>query len=398
MEEKIISIIDLGTNSLKCSIYQRNENEEYSLVGFSKKKTEGIHNSIIINFQKATDSLRTCVGEAEKKSKINIKKINVIIDLKETITTKLSKFKKIDGSKIEKSDISFLLREAKKEIEKNNNKLSQIHIFNYKYIVDDNIYKDLPIEIYANQLCIENIFVSVPKNYLKNIIKVFNSCDLEIGRFILSPYASGVSCFSENQIEQGCGLIDFGYEKTSLAIFKNNSLFQTFNFPIGSNHITKDIMRGCYLSKKESEQIKKNNKLFEILDEKEFLNENFFIDTKYKKISNKFLKEIILSRLKEILNKIFEEIDKLNFKDSIKRNLFFVGEGSNICELKKFLIEDYKATNPKLSIYDNDSEFIPCNGTLKILAKGFTSEAVAVPKNLDNSKKGFFSKIFNIFD
>ena len=95
MEEKIISIIDLGTNSLKCSIYQRNENEEYSLVGFSKKKTEGIHNSIIVNFQKATDSLRTCVGEAEKKSKINIKKINVIIDLKETITTKLSKFKRL---------------------------------------------------------------------------------------------------------------------------------------------------------------------------------------------------------------------------------------------------------------------------------------------------------------
>ena len=398
MEKDITSIIDLGTNNLKCLIYQKNEDDKYKLIGFSKKKTEGIHNSIIVNFQKATDSLRACIGEAEKSSKVNIKKINVIIDLKETITTKLSKFKKIDGSKIEKNDISFLLREAKKEVEKNNSKLSEIHIFNYKYIVDDNTYKDLPLEIYANKLCTENIFISVPKNYLKNIIKVFNSCDLEINKFISGPYASGAFCFLENQIESGCGLIDFGYEKTSLAIFKNHSLFQIFNFPIGSNHITKDIMRGCYLSDKESDLIKKDKRLFNILGEQEFLTENFFLDTKYKKISNRFLKEIILSRLKEILNKIFEEIDKLNFKDSIKRIIFFIGEGSKICELEKFLVEDYKVTNPKLVNNDKDSEFIACNGALKILTKGFASEAIAIPKDLNNTKRGFFSRIFNIFE
>ena len=157
-------------------------------------------------------------------------------------------------------------------------------------------------------------------------------------------------------------------------------------------------MRGCYLSDKESDLIKKDKRLFNILGEQEFLTENFFLDTKYKKISNRFLKEIILSRLKEILNKIFEEIDKLNFKDSIKRNIFFIGEGSKICELEKFLVEDYKVTNPKLVNNDKDSEFIACNGALKILTKGFASEAIAIPKDLNNTKRGFFSRIFNIFE
>jgi len=32
------------------------------------------------------------------------------------------------------------------------------------------------------------------------------------------------------------------------------------------------------------------------------------------------------------------------------------------------------------------------------LSKGFASEAIAIPKDLNNAKKGFFSRIFNIFE
>ena len=49
-----------------------------------------------------------------KKSQISLNKINVLIDPTEIITTRLTKFKKTSGSKIEKNDVSFLLKEAKK--------------------------------------------------------------------------------------------------------------------------------------------------------------------------------------------------------------------------------------------------------------------------------------------
>ena len=41
----------------------------------------------------------------------------------------------------------------------------------------------------------------MPKNILKNISEVFNSCDIEINKFISCPYALGISCFSQNQID-----------------------------------------------------------------------------------------------------------------------------------------------------------------------------------------------------
>ena len=105
----------------------------------------------------------------------------------------------------------------------------------------------------------------------------------------------------------------------------------------------------------------------------------------------------------EILNKIFKEINFLQ-ADNIKQNLIFVGEGSRLNHLKKIV-------NTKLSnyIFDNnydnfkpsgdiDGELLGCYGAIKILTEGFASEAIAIPNKNQKGKKGFFTRIFNIFD
>ena len=177
--KKIIAVIDLGTCNLKCAIFSFGRHGLPQLIGFSKKKTKGIHNSIIVNMDDAIDSIRSCLIEAEKKSQISLNNINVLIDPTEIITTRLTKYKKIGGSEIEKNDVSFLLKEAKKQVEQNNSRLSNIHIFNYKYVVDNKFFKELPFNIYADQFSQENVFLSIPKNILKNISEVFHSCEIE---------------------------------------------------------------------------------------------------------------------------------------------------------------------------------------------------------------------------
>ena len=379
----------------------------HNLLVFLKKKTKGIHNSIIVNINDAIDSVRSCLIEAEKKSQINLNKINVLIDPTEIITTRLTKFKKINGSKIEKDDASFLLKEAKKQVELNNSRLSNIHIFNYKYIVDNKLFKDLPFNIYVDQFSQENVFLSVPKNILKNITEVFHSCDIEIDKFISCSYALGISCFNQDQIDYGCGIVDMGYEKTSLAVFKDSSLVHASSFPIGSNHITKDISRGCYLSEIESELIKKDisiiNNLDEELNNNGFLLDKYFSETKFRKISSKFVRDIISARLDEILNKILKEINFLR-TESTKQNLIFTGEGSRLNDLKRIVnskllnyISDSSLNN--LEPFTNiDRELLACYGAVKILTEGFVSEAIAIPNKSQKNKNGFFARIFNIFN
>ena len=405
--KKVIAVIDLGTSNLKCAIFSFGSDGLPQLIGFSKKKTKGIHNSIIVNINDAIDSVRSCLVEVEKESQITLNKINVLIDPTEIITTRLTKSKKINGSKIEKNDISFLLKEAKKQVEQNNSRLSNIHIFNYKYVVDNKFFKELPFNIYADQFSQENIFLSVPKNILKNISEVFHSCDIEIDKFISCSYALGICCFNQDQIDYGCGIVDMGYEKTSLAVFKDSSLVHASSFPIGSNHITKDISRGCYLSEIESELIKKDisiiNNLDEELNKNGFLSDKYFSETKFRKISSKFVRDIIAARLDEILNKIFKEINFLQV-ERVKHNLIFTGEGSRLNDLKKivnFKLPNYifDANLDNLKSFGNiDRELLACYGAVKILTEGFVSEAIAIPNKSQKDKSGFFTRIFNIFN
>ena len=260
-KKNINAVIDLGSNKLKSAIFDFDKRQS-KLIAYSEIKTSGINNSLITNFDQACESIRTIITDLEKKAGININIITVLLEPTEIITTRITKFKKMEGVKIENEDINFLLRESKKQLEKNDKNFSQLHMFNFKYIIDNKVFKDLPINIFCNQLSLENIFISAPKNVLKNISEVFNSCNLEINRFICPSYAMGIYLLNKNQLENGSGIIDIGYDKTSIALFKNSSLIKLLVLPIGSNHITKDISKVCYLDQKESELIKLDFALF----------------------------------------------------------------------------------------------------------------------------------------
>ena len=96
-----------------------------------------------------------------------LKKISVIVEQAEFLCTKFSKSRKIDGSKIQKNDIEFLLKEAKKQVILNDNRQSIIHIFNHNYIVDGKEFIEEPIGVYADYLSHEMTFITMPKNNIK---------------------------------------------------------------------------------------------------------------------------------------------------------------------------------------------------------------------------------------
>ena len=89
--DNLIGIIELGGVNIKCAIFAVNSDNNSEMLSSSVIKSEGIHNSKIVNFFKATNSIRLCISDAEKKAKVLLKKINVIIEQTEFLCTKFSK-------------------------------------------------------------------------------------------------------------------------------------------------------------------------------------------------------------------------------------------------------------------------------------------------------------------
>ena len=400
-EKNTNAVIDLGSNKLRGAIFNFDK-QESKLTAYSEIKTLGINNSLITNFDEACKSIRKIIADLEKKAGANINMITVMLEPTEIITTRITKFKKMEGIKIESEDINFLLRESKKQLEKNDKTFSQLHMFNFKYIIDNKIFKELPIDIFCNQLSLENIFVSVPKNILKNIREVFNSCNMEVNKFICPSYATGIYLLNNSQLENGSGVVDVGYNKISIALFKNSSLIKLLVLPIGSNHITKDISKVCYLDQMESELIKLDFALFDQINKNQdvdsFLPKKYFINSKYRKIPLKLVCDIIESRISEIIEMINIHTNDPDGSDIIKKNLLIVGGGAKIIDLAKIFKLDvkYEFIETIKTPNDQDTQLISCNSAQNLFVNGYSSEAVAI--SMEKQKKGIFTRFFQFFN
>ena len=400
-----IGIIELGNINLKCLIFQINKNNSSEVLSTAITPSEGIHNDVVVNLTKASNAIRLSIGSAEKKAKISLKKINVVFEQPDFLCTKFSKHKKIDGSKIHRHDIEFLLKEAKKQLILNDKNQSIIHIFNHNYIVDGKIFMEEPIDVFADSLSHEMTFITVPKNNLKNINQVFIDCDIEIERLISHTFTLGVKLLNVRELQLGSALINLGYKKISLGLFKNLALVHSVTLPIGTDHITNDISKVCSLNLDETKIIRnnidfsfKNNQ--NLFDQDDFLKNTYFIDSNFRKISKNLILNVIKARLDEILEILKKQLIVPGFNLNSGINFLLTGEGSNLLNLEKYCENFFRLSTKKISQNnienDNDFEknFASSLGALKIIKDGWETEAIPEIREKNIEKIGFFAKIF----
>jgi len=405
--EDSIGIIELGNINIKCLIFKIKDNNESEILSTSITSSEGIHNGIVVNLTKASKAIRSCISITEKKAKILLKKINVVLEGPEFLSTKFTKHKKINGSKIHKDDIDFLLKEAKKQLILNDKKQSIIHIFNHNYVVDGKAFSDEPIGVYADSLSHEITFITIPKNNLKNINQAFIDCDIEIERLISNTFALGAKLLNNKELEFGSILVDIGFEKISLGLFKNLALVHSITLPMGINHITKDISKVCSLSMDESVVIRNNIDFSfqnnqNLFDANGYLKNSYFINSSFRKISKNLILSVVKARLDEIFDTLKKQLIVPGFNLTSKINLLLAGGGSNLFNIEKCFINFFgpnvKRVDKNSVEKDKDLEknLASCLGALEIIKDGWETEAIPETVGTNIEKTSFFAKIFKI--
>ena len=400
-----IGIIELGDVNLKCLIFKINKENNLEILSSVVTESDGIQNELVVNLKKASNAIRSIISKAEKIANISLKKINVVFEQPDFLCTNFSKHKKIDGSKIQRHDIEFLLREGKKQLTLNDKTQSIIHIFNHNYIVDGKIFAEEPIEVFADTLSHEMTFITAPINNLKNINQAFIECDIEIERLISQTFALGAKLFDSNELRSGSVLINLESKKISLGIFKNLALVHSTTSSFGIDYITSDISKVCSLNLEEAEKItnnfdfsfQNNQNLF---DENNYLKSIFFIKSNFRKISKKLILDVVKARLDEIFEMLKKQLFIPGFNFNSGFNFLLVGEGTKLSNLGIYTANFFSLNVNKIDLFNNkdhddlEKNFASCFGALKIIKDGWETEAIPKIKEKNIGKIGFFSKIF----
>jgi len=322
-------------------------------------------------------NIKKIITSFENGTNEYVNNINIMMDSSKMLSIGISLSKKLDGSILKKTNVQFLVQEAKQQILKHyeNHNISHIIINNYK--IDGVDYFYLPKKITCHFISLDIFFICLPTDLVLYFKDIFSRSNIFINQIICSSYVRSINYKDNLNLDGYVSFIDVGFSRTSIISFLNDRILSIDVLPIGGNHITKDISKILKMNLEKSELVKLN------------FDKNHIISN-HTDISIEILQKIIFARTEEILELCIKSI-KLNTHTTGKFKMVLMGEGS------KILDNHYK---DKIS-FSNDIDFLEetlediCQSGFKFITGLNKQEVVVVSKK--QIKQGFFEKLFHFF-
>ena len=396
-DKKFDFYIDLGSSKIRAAAFNKFDKNEKIIVEknniLSLKKKQ-------LNFFETEKVIEDIVYELEKKTKIYMNKISLMLDTSDSLSISLSISKKNDGKLIKEKDIQYLIQDAKQQILKFYPDQNIIHIIIKNYKINNKDYDYLLDNIKCKIISIELFFICFPKILIKNLENLFQKKQISINKFLCSSYTKSLHYKEQFPTFEKIAFIDIGYEKTSIVIYEKDKLKAFKVLSIGGNHITKDISNVLNLDMEKSEMIKNNLNKDILFSENngsdKILQSGFLVQSNKKNVSPELIKKIIFARIDEILKLSFEAIKFYENLDDINRlKVVLTGNGSKILDSNFIHI---KETVPLFEEIDFliESGLNICESGLKSSNGLNKQEVLMVPKKI--VIKGFFEKLFRFFN
>lgn len=341
---KIVACLDMGSSKLVCIIAAIN-GDEVKILGYGHKESKGILSSAISDMRLAQKAITNVVSQAERMAGFNIDRLLVGISGSQVVSNRREVSVKISSDIVKSSDIANLAAKIRAEFKRNNREI--IHLIPIQYRIDDSSPVVNPRYMSGEHLYAKFHIVSTSQTTIKNIENCLRRCQLSVNNYIVEPYASGLSCLSENEINLGTLLIDVGGSSSSFCILSEGKLIHVGNSPIGGVHITKDISTILNVSFDAAEKIKNLNSslLISPIEEREMIKLKFS-DTNdgqdMIRITRLELRDIIQSRLEEVFESVKTTLEKSGVPIYMLSNIVISGGVTSIAGIDKLASEIFE--------------------------------------------------------
>ncbi|MAI85040.1 MAG: cell division protein FtsA [Rickettsiales bacterium] len=393
-QQGIKCLIDLGTNKSICVVCKKIENNNFKIIGWSHKKSNGIRKGKITNPEILSKNITDLTQEASKE--ISIRNLSIklnISDPKIIINSHSSEINK-GGLNISKNDLKNLYK--KNTMFQNLKKKKLIHSIPIKFKIDDKFFLDNPLGTVCKKLTLESKNIFVDSDSFYQYQSFMKNSKHTVDELIDTSFASSIPTVTESERSQGVCSIDIGAGLTKITTYYKNAIENISYILFGGNDVTSDIAKGLDISTELAEYIKivHGNLLFS-QDKKINLN---LINGKEKIIKQNLLHGIIKPRYEEIFELIRDKIYEILSKNIQIENIVLTGGASQISGLTEFatkiLNRKIRLSSPTndLSYFNKKPEFSTIIGMIELQKN---SSFTTVNHSLKNS---FLQNTFEKFD
>jgi cell division protein FtsA len=412
---EIVVGLDIGTTKIACLVGRKTDHGKIEILGVGKAPSVGVTRGVVSNIEKTVQSIRMAVEEAEAKSGVEIKVVNVGVAGQHIKSLQHRGMITRDNfdEEISQKDVDELIEDMYKLVMLPGEEI--IHVLPQEYIVDRQQGIKDPIGMAGVQLEANFHIITGQIAAAKNIFKCVSKAGLEVAELILEPLASSSAVLSEEEKEAGVALVDIGGGTTDIAIFQDGIIRHTAVIPFGGNVITEDIKEGCTIMHRQAELLK--TKFGAAITQSSQENEIVCIPglrgRDPKEISVKNLSNIINARITEISEHIYYEIKNSGFEKKLIGGIVVTGGGSQLKHINQLfeyitgMDSRIGYPNEHLSSNTNINVTSPLFATgVGLVAKGFEqfdmlksrNEKISTRTHSQKNRGSFFDKIKTFFD
>ncbi len=316
MMKKIFSSVDIGSSSIKIVVSEL-FNDKLNTLASTIYPSSGVKCGIIVNEELFTSSLKEAFNEVNSSLGLKIDKVIINVPMydaeyliSEGSTTITNEDKIVSGNDM----VNALQGSIYNKIEKTK---ELVTIMPIKYNIDT-ARQDLlkPRGLRANKLTVTSMSTIVPKKNIYKVISIFHSIDIEVVDILFGIIGDYHEFKTEKNDKSVTGVINIGNDKIELAVFNRGIIGNSSVLNMGSKIIENDISYVYNIKKSQAKKIKETF----ALAHKDFASSSDVYEIVNKsnirtKINQYEISEIVMSRLREILENSKKELNHLTKKE-----------------------------------------------------------------------------------
>lgn len=326
--------IDFGSNKFRVVVGSRS-GDEISVVGYAEVDSEGVRRGAISDLHSPIDPLIEAIHSAENMSGYSISGASVGLNSVSIASTNVEGMVLMqdDGRGVSEADLSRLEEAAMKVKVPNNRDILDLIPFEYKLDGQGNI-RD-PLGMTGSRLEIRANVVSALLPDVNNIRQVCDQADnLEVHAIMPAAMASAEAVITGRQRENGVGVINFGGNTTSLAVYDEGELQFVTVIPMGSNDVTRDLATILAATPELAEEVKLRYADCQFGEGKD-------VTIKHRNdeyvFTRKDINEVVEARLDEIFEEVHNRLKVVGYDRRLPEGIVLVGGGARMKNLDLYV-------------------------------------------------------------
>ncbi|EIA20151.1 cell division protein FtsA [Listeria fleischmannii subsp. coloradonensis] len=254
-ENEIYVSLDIGSSKIKVIIAEM-ANNRLNIIGVGDVPAQGIKKGIIIDIDKAVESIKKAISQAERMVGVEISQVivGVVANQVSLLETRGIVAVNSDKPEITAEDVWNVMDAA--QVVPLSAEREIISLIPDQFVVDGFDGITDPRGMSGIRLEMEGTLVTGSKTILHNTLRCVERAGLEITEIVLQPLAEAAISLTEDDKEFGTTLINIGAGTTTVSVFEQGKLIYTFTLPVGGDNVRKDLSLGLNTSTANAEKVK----------------------------------------------------------------------------------------------------------------------------------------------